>query len=76
MPQGASSFEHMYPNIARWVQSYGWIEMGDDGQSPSFIRALNEGGTVWESDEDDMTLDEALQALEAGLAEWMKPYGA
>jgi hypothetical protein len=50
--------------------------MGDDGQSPSFIRALNEGGTVWESDEDDMTLDEALHALEAGLAEWMKPYGA
>jgi hypothetical protein len=76
MPQGASGFEQMYPNIARWVQSYGWIEMGDDGQSPSFIRALNEGGTVWESDEDDMTLDEALQALEAGLAEWMKPYSA
>jgi hypothetical protein len=37
---------------------------------------LNEGGTVWESDEDDMTLDEALHALEVGLAEWMKPYRA
>jgi hypothetical protein len=76
MPQGASGFEQMYPHIARWVQSYGWIEIGDDGQSPSFIWALNEGGTVWESDEDDMTLDEALNALEAGLAEWLKPYGA
>ncbi len=37
MPQGATGFEQMYPNIARWVQSYGWIEIGDDGQSPSFI---------------------------------------
>jgi hypothetical protein len=35
MPQEATGFEHTYPNIARWVQSYGWIEMGDDGQSPS-----------------------------------------
>jgi len=37
---------------------------------------LDEGGTVWESDEDDTTLDEALDALEAGLAEWMKQYGS
>ena len=44
MPQGATGFEHTYPNIARWVQSYGWIEIGDDGQSPSFVRALDEGG--------------------------------
>ncbi len=76
MPQGATGFEQTYPNIARWVQSYGWIEIGDDGESSSFIRALDEGGTVWESDEDDMKLDEALHALEAGLAEWMKQYGS
>jgi hypothetical protein len=76
MPQGATGFEHMYPHITRWVQSYGWIEIGDDGQSPSFIRALDEGGTVWESEEDDTTLSEALDALEAGLAEWMKQYGS
>ena len=76
MPQGATGFEHTYPSIARWVQSYGWIEMGDDGQSSSFVRALDEGGTVWESDEGETTLDEALNALEAGLAEWMKQYGS
>jgi hypothetical protein len=76
MPQETTGFEHTYPHIARWVQSYGWIEIGVDGQSPSFVRALDEGGTVWESDEDDMTLDEALHALEAGLAEWMKQSGS
>ena len=76
MPQGATGFEQMYPNIARWVQCYGWIEIGDDGQSPSFIRALDEGGTVWESEEDDTTLDEVLQTLEAFLAQRMQEYYA
>ncbi len=28
MPQGVTGFERTYPHIARWVQSYGWIEIG------------------------------------------------
>ncbi len=75
MPGGASGFEQTYPNIARWVQSYGWIEIGNDGQSPSFVRALDEGGMVWESDDDDATLDEVLLSLESFLAEQMTQYG-
>jgi len=34
MPQRgkkSTGFEQMYPNIAKWVNSYGWIEIGDDG---------------------------------------------
>ena len=76
MPQGATSFEQMYPNIARWVQSYGWIEMGADHYSHSLVRALDEGGMVWESQEDDTTLDEVLQTLEAFLAQRMQEYSA
>ena len=76
MPQGATGFEHMYPNIARWVQSYGWIEMGADHDSRSLVRALDEGGMVWESKEDDMTLDEMLQTLEAFLAQRIQEYYA
>lgn len=75
-PKRPTGFEQLYPNIARWVQSYGWIEIGDDGQSPSFVRALDEGGTVWESDDDDATLDETLHALESFLAQSMKEYYA
>jgi hypothetical protein len=70
-----TGFEQMYPNIAEWVSSYGWIEIGDDGQSSSFVRALNEGGLVWEDNDDDATLDEVLRTLDAFLAEQMSQYG-
>jgi hypothetical protein len=43
MPKQPTGFEQMHPNIAQWVNSYGWIEIGDDGQSSSFVKALNEG---------------------------------
>jgi len=74
-PKKPTGFEQMYPNIARWVTSYGWIEIGNDGQSSSFVRALNEGGLVWEDNDEDATLDEVLQACEAFLAEEMSQYG-
>jgi hypothetical protein len=64
--------EEVYPNIARWVTTYGWIEIGQDDYNSSFVRVLDEGGMVWEGSDDYETLDEAMQALEAGLAEWMK----
>jgi len=69
-----NSLEETYPNIARWVEVYGWIEIGQDDYSTSFVRALDVGGMVWEGSDNYETLDEAMQALEAGLAEWMKQY--
>ncbi|MFC1961135.1 hypothetical protein ACFLYO_10535 [Chloroflexota bacterium] len=67
-----STFEQTYPHITEWVKSWGWIEIGDDDMAGSFIRALDEGGLVWESDQTYPTLDDALQAMEAALADWMK----
>lgn len=69
-----NSLEEAYPNITRWVEAYGWVEIGQDEYSTSFVRALDEGGMVWEGSDDCETLDAAMQALEAGLAEWMKQY--
>ena len=63
-------FKQTYPRITRWVESYGWIEIGDDGMGRSWIRALDEGGLIWEG-ERGRTIDEALQALEGALATWM-----
>jgi hypothetical protein len=77
MPQQgkkSTGFEQMYPNIAEWVNSYGWIEIGDDGQSGSFVRVFNEGGLVWEDDDDSATLDEVLKACDAFLAGEMSQY--
>ena len=70
----ADSFETHYPNIAHWVKSDGWIQIGRDEYSDAFIQAFDEGGTVWEGRKSYKTLDEALQALEKGLAQWMKQH--
>ncbi len=37
-----------YPHLARWVTAYGWVEIGQDEYSRSFVRALDEGGMTWE----------------------------
>jgi hypothetical protein len=66
----AISFEESYPNIARWVTSQGWIELGQDEYSSSLVRALDVGGMVWEGSTYYGTLDEAFDALETALAEW------
>jgi hypothetical protein len=76
MPTEATGFEKLYPNIARWVKSYGWIEIGGDLYSHSLVRAFDEGSTVWESKDDDAKLDETLNALESFLAQSMKEYYA
>ena len=68
----AQGLETTYPTIARWVKEFGWLEIGQDHMSRSFVRALDEGGMVWEGQEHYATLDAALQDLEAGLAAWMQ----
>jgi hypothetical protein len=69
------TFERLYPHIARWVQAHGWIELGSDDSSRSFVRALDIGGMIWEGQERYPTLEEALQALECALVEWMQAQG-
>lgn len=65
-------FEQKYPALTRWVDEYGWIEMGQlDGPAP-FIWALNEGGVIWEGEDSYRTLDEAFRDAEKGIAAWLK----
>jgi hypothetical protein len=70
-----ATFERLYPSIARWVQTYGYIEMGHDEYSRSFVRALDIGGMIWEGQEQYPSVDEALRALERALAGWMRDQG-
>jgi hypothetical protein len=69
-----TTFSEVYPNITHWIDSVGWIEIGQDEYSQSLVRLLNEGGMAWESKEDHETIDEALQALETELTEIMKDW--
>jgi hypothetical protein len=66
--------ETRYPNIAAWVQD-GWIEIGRDDHSRSFVRALDIGGMVWEGEAEYPTLDAALRALDNGIATWLNGHG-
>jgi hypothetical protein len=66
------SFEEMYPYIAQWVKAWGWIEIGYDDFSRSFVRALDIGGMIWEGEEKYNSLGEAMQSLDKGIAEWLK----
>jgi len=72
--QPEHSFEQSYPHITRWVKTRGWIEIGEDDYSHSFVRAVDIGGLVWEGQErsEYATMDDMLRALENGLATWMR----
>jgi hypothetical protein len=74
--KGTDTFAAAYPNIERWVyEEGGWIELGSDEFSSSFIRALNTGGTVWEGADEYPTVDAALADADAGIAEWLEGNG-
>ena len=73
--QQPSPFEEADPHVARWVMTQGWIEIGQDDWSRSFVRALDMGGMVWEGDSSYRSVDDALHAVEAGLAAWMRQQG-
>lgn len=68
------SFEEKYPNIANWVAD-GSIEIGYESATKSFIRAYDEGGMIFSGKQSYKNLDEALDALEEGIAEWFDENG-
>jgi len=62
-------FAAQYPNLVFWVKG-GWVEIARNDYSQSCVRALDDGGLVWEGEADYSSFYEALQALEAGIAAW------
>jgi hypothetical protein len=68
----AKGFEEAYPSVARWVKTIGWIEIGDDDMSRSFVRALDLGGMIWEGGDPDDPLDTTLRTLDTALGRWIR----
>jgi hypothetical protein len=66
--------ETMFPAIARYVNGYGYIEIGDQEGFGFVVRAMGYGGLAFEDDRPD-TLAEAMTVLEAGLARWFEEQG-
>ncbi len=61
-------FSKNYPNVAWWINTHGWVELGSDEYSSSWLRMLDEGGTCWE-DEGSSSLDDALTAADKWLSD-------
>ncbi len=64
-----NGFEKSYPYLHLFVSYQGWIEIGPDEYSDSWVRIIDEGGMRLEEDED--TLDVSLAKAEAWAKEWM-----
>jgi hypothetical protein len=67
----AAAVDASHPSLWRWVTQRGWIEVGPTEGSRSFVRALDEGGMVWEGAASYPSLHAALEALEEALARWL-----
>ncbi|QQZ29629.1 hypothetical protein HMY34_13080 [Thiothrix subterranea] len=70
-----NNFSKQYPTITRWITEQGWVELGADEDSSSLVRALDEGGLVWESDSQTDSVDVALAELEIELLAWFQENG-
>ena len=64
----------MFPALGKWILSGGWIEIGEQDGVGFVVRALDAGGLAFE-DTEARTLDEALAALEAGIAGQLEEHG-
>ena len=69
-----NTFDEQYPNIAWWVQE-GWIEIGQDEYSQSFIRVLDAGGLVWESQTSHTTVADALAEADEAIEQYADENG-
>jgi len=66
-PPDEPRLEHTYPHIAAWVDGGGWIELGQNEYSRSFVRILDIGGMLWEGTTRYRSLDALFQATEEAL---------
>ena len=56
------SFNEKYPYIAAWVQD-GLIEIGYNDYDDVFLRVIDAGGVVWESNKTYLNLDDAFNEM-------------
>jgi hypothetical protein len=71
--KASDPFLQFYPNVAAWVHD-GWIELGRDDVNRSFIRVLDIGGLIWESDK-YTTAHQALAAADKAIVRYLAKLG-
>jgi hypothetical protein len=71
----SKTFEIQYPTIHRFVEEIGRIEIGQDEMISAFVRAYDQGGTVYEGKDTYPSMEAALQDLEAGIKAYLDDNG-
>jgi len=71
MPK-SKNFEEKYPNLCRFVEEQGWIEIGESRYINSFVRAYDLGGTVYQGKGSYPSMEAALQDLDVGIKAYME----
>jgi hypothetical protein len=66
---GPTGVQNSFPAIAKWVQGYCHIEIGDQEGFGFIVRAIDYGGQIFEDIKPE-TLAEAMATLENGLTKW------
>ena len=70
----STDVQKSFPAVAKWVQGYGHIEIGDQEGFGFVVRGIDYGGVVFEDNKAD-TLAGAMAALETGLGEHFEREG-
>jgi hypothetical protein len=65
-------FKKEFPGLSEWVGGWGWIEIGQDEESRSLVRIIDEGGMIWESPDKSKDLDKTLQTADDFIRKWFE----
>ena len=69
-----TSFDEKYPYIAAWVQD-GLVEIGYNDWDDVFLRVIDAGGVVWESNKRYENLDDAFSDMNDAIRRWSQENG-
>ena len=70
-----TALEKRFPNITKWINFQGWLELGGSPYDESAAKALDEGGCVFQGKSRYPSLDALLADLDHGISVWCSENG-
>jgi hypothetical protein len=67
------SFLKIYPNLHRFVEIGGTVEIGSNYDRDGIVYCYDEGGTIFEDEEED--IEKALKLADKAIKEWLIEIG-
>jgi hypothetical protein len=68
------SFNDKYPYIVSWVRD-GLVEIGYNEYDDAFLRVIDAGGVVWDSNKTYSNLDDAFEEMNRAIETWCTENG-